>query len=280
MKIILSRKGFDASNGGCPSPIFPDNTMLSMPIPDPTVLSKQEPSAPGTVFYDDLQYDGMTYEELLRQIHPRGTHTTACHLDPDLRLNVRKIAAEGWLPAFGQQGAALSTLQHAGVSVGDLFLFFGWFHRVKRTNAGYRYTTRRDSENFYHTAEMHVIYGYLQIGEIITNAEEIKRYTWHPHANIEQYPHGNALYLPSEKLSFSPELPGCGTFCFREDRVLTMEGKSRATWTAHEFLLPDRVYGNRKNSAKNEGLYYAGIWQELILNESPELLEWVNRLFI
>ena len=33
MKIILSRKGFDSSNGGCPSPIMPDGTLLSMPIP-------------------------------------------------------------------------------------------------------------------------------------------------------------------------------------------------------------------------------------------------------
>ncbi len=34
MKIILSRKGFDGTYGGYPSPIFPDGRMLSMPIPD------------------------------------------------------------------------------------------------------------------------------------------------------------------------------------------------------------------------------------------------------
>ena len=33
MKVILSRKGFDSSNGGCPSPILPDGTLLSLPIP-------------------------------------------------------------------------------------------------------------------------------------------------------------------------------------------------------------------------------------------------------
>ena len=33
MKIILSRKGFDSSNGGIPSPIMPDGTLISMPIP-------------------------------------------------------------------------------------------------------------------------------------------------------------------------------------------------------------------------------------------------------
>ena len=33
MKIILSKKGFDFSNGGIPSPIFEDETMVSFPIP-------------------------------------------------------------------------------------------------------------------------------------------------------------------------------------------------------------------------------------------------------
>lgn len=35
MKIILSRKGFDSSVGGVASPLFPDGTLLSLPIPDP-----------------------------------------------------------------------------------------------------------------------------------------------------------------------------------------------------------------------------------------------------
>jgi len=34
MKIIFSRKGFDSSTGGVPSPIFPDGKILSLPIPD------------------------------------------------------------------------------------------------------------------------------------------------------------------------------------------------------------------------------------------------------
>ena len=32
MKIIRSKKGFDFSNGGIPSPIFEDETMVSFPI--------------------------------------------------------------------------------------------------------------------------------------------------------------------------------------------------------------------------------------------------------
>lgn len=33
MKVVLSRKGFDSSNGGIVSPIFEDGTMISFPIP-------------------------------------------------------------------------------------------------------------------------------------------------------------------------------------------------------------------------------------------------------
>ena len=33
MKVILSRKGFDSSYGGTASPILPDGTLLSLPIP-------------------------------------------------------------------------------------------------------------------------------------------------------------------------------------------------------------------------------------------------------
>lgn len=40
----------------------------------------------------------------------------------------------------------------------------------------------------------------------------------------------NTLYVPSEKLSFRPDLPGYGLFEFDERRVLTMKGKNKATW--------------------------------------------------
>jgi hypothetical protein len=33
VKVNLSRKGFDSSFGGAPSPILPDRRMISLPIP-------------------------------------------------------------------------------------------------------------------------------------------------------------------------------------------------------------------------------------------------------
>lgn len=34
MKVVLSRKGMDSRAGGIPSPILPDGTLLSLPIPN------------------------------------------------------------------------------------------------------------------------------------------------------------------------------------------------------------------------------------------------------
>ena len=51
MKIILSRKGFDSGNGGQPSPILPDGTLLSMPIP----------SNDSDNTYSTIMWNGMSY---------------------------------------------------------------------------------------------------------------------------------------------------------------------------------------------------------------------------
>ena len=73
-------------------------------------------------------------------------------------------------------------------------------------------------------------------------------------------------------------MPGWGTLDFRNDRVLTMEGKNRGTWNPLSFFMPEHVYGNKKNSARNGGLYYSGIWQELVIYESEGLSEWATKL--
>ena len=58
MKIILSRKGFDSSNGGISSPILPDGTLLSLPIPGKF----------DNLSFDDLNYNGVSFSNILRLI--------------------------------------------------------------------------------------------------------------------------------------------------------------------------------------------------------------------
>ena len=266
MKIILSRKGFDSSNGGKPSPIMSDGTLLSMPIP----------SEGDKDTYEDLSWNGMTYLDLLKKLNPKGTYCH-CHIDPDIRENCRTIPIPGWKPAFGQINAAQGVLANAGVEVGDIFLFFGWFRQIEGYKDSFRYARKKDRD-FYGYADLQVIYGYLQVGDILIGKEAMRGYPWHPHSSYSGNSEtSNALYLPSERLSLNPNKKGYGTLSFRKDRVLTMEGKSRATWIPHPFLMPERIYGDRHNSS-DQGLYYAGIWQELVISESPELLDWAKSI--
>ncbi len=265
MKIILSRKGFDSSNGGCPSPILPDGTLLSMPIPSSNDIDT----------FNDLSYNGEKYSDILNQLSPKKTFTK-CHVDPDIRDNIRIPAIKEWKPAFGQCEAAQGTLANAKVEKGDIFLFFGWFRKTEKINGSYRYISRKTGD-FYDHADLHVIYGYMQVGGILTDMNEISKYYWHPHSYYTDVKN-NVLYVPSQTLSFSPKYRGYGTLDYRKDRVLTMKDENRNVWNALPFLMPEHIYGNRKNSAKNEGLSYRGIWQELVIFESKGLIDWVKKI--
>ena len=273
MRIILSRKGFDSTSGGCPSPIMPDGTLLSLPIPDeyaPTVVSNPEK----LLRFNDLVYKGNTYSQLLAGIRHTKSYNV-CHLDPDLRENARSSPVDGWEAAFGQTASALGVLRNAKVDVGDLFLFFGLFREAEYFKDTIRFV--RDKK------PIQIIYGYLEIGEILNTPEQIERFHWHPHAVRELYEDDkNALYLPSERLSICTELPGYGVLTYREDRVLTMKGENTATWVPLDFYMPHNIVDDRKNSAKagSKGLYYSGQWQELVLNESEGANDWAFRIIV
>lgn len=60
------------------------------------------------------------------------------------------------------------------VEVDDIFLFFGNFHKVKNENGKYKYF--KNTGDFYNDSDLQVIWGYLQIGEIITNSQEQEKF--------------------------------------------------------------------------------------------------------
>ena len=95
MKLILSRKGFGTSAGGKPSPIFPDDTMLSLPIPD-----KASPIA----YQDIAGNQHASVGELVNDLVSRPPARRA-HLDPDLSAHAMP-RMRNWRPIFGQEGAA------------------------------------------------------------------------------------------------------------------------------------------------------------------------------
>lgn len=265
MKVILSRKGFDCSCGGQASPILPDGALLSMPIP-----SADEKK------YNELYWDGLSYLEIIKHLNPKSTlnESSHCHLDPDLRSGTL-IRDNGWKPAFGQTGSSLTELRENGVKEGDLFLFFGWFKQTEYFKGGMRYVPK--------SPDLHVIYGYMQIGSIVDSVKQIPKWLrYHPHANLINYNDAwskdqNAIFLPTDRLSFAPKLSGSGVFSFRQDLVLTKAGYSRSRW---DFPAPMRgtPISHNPNGWRTDYFQSAARGQEFVMDSSPVVMDWVKKI--
>lgn len=216
-------------------------------------------------------------------------NTNESHLDPDLVRERRNKPVEGWCPVFGQINQSGGYLKNCKVGEGDLFLFFGNFrHIIKDQNGKYRYVRRsKDVADVYYGKQIQAIWGYMQVGKVIDDPEEIKKFHWHPHACDKRLTElHNTIYLAKEKLSFAPEMPGCGTFDYDPKRVLTMEGRTKAIWK-DEAAYQDQKTGRKncvvkKDDDKNNkttGIYYAGIWQEIVIQDNKATEIWAKSLF-
>lgn len=235
MKIILSRKGFDASAGGMPSPILPDGRMVSLPIPSRTDRRR----------LSDIRFEDVPLGRLVEQLSGGRTQARqTVHMDPDIYADFID-RPRGWRAALGQTGAAQAHLANQGVRAGDLFLFYGWFRQTLATPDGPRFDRQ--------APDLHVIYGWLQVGEVwpvVSNRQALL----HAHPALADHPHvarpdhysnpRNTLYLASEGLSL-PGLdgtrPGCGTFRrFDPGLCLTEPGQSRRIWRLPSWFHPGR----------------------------------------
>ena len=268
MKVVLSRKGFDSSNGGIVSPIFEDGAMVSFPIPS----SDKD-------VYSEFHYNGIPYTKILSDLNYKGKQH--CHADPDLDQSRRCVKVDTWEPVFGQIDASATYLKNIGIEKGDLFLFFGNFHRVRNIYGVFQY--ERKTGDFYRDNDLQVIWGYLQVGEIVEEPEEQERLWWHPHSTERRRNNRtNVIYKAAEELSFDENKPRAGLLSFDVKRVLTHEHCNKATWKMNSVYDTDHVLCRRRNSAKDPsvGIYYAGIWQELGLVESEECIQWAQSIVI
>jgi hypothetical protein len=280
MRLILSRKGFDAVNGGIPSPILPDGRLCPLPIPD-----ERSP-----LRYDGLSVAGVSLGKLLADLRPKKMKSEIfAHLDPDLDRNslARPV---GWRPMFGQAGAAQSHLRNQGVGVGDLFLFFGWFREVEKEDGRYQYVA--DSR------DRHVIFGWLQVGECFEVKEPNKAPEWvrsHVHFQREKPKKANEMvYAAAGRLSlpgYSLSLPGGGLFTeYQPSLCLTAAGRSRSIWRLPGWFLPTLRtqqllsyhgdFGRWARDGADVVLRSAAIGQEFVLQgeDYPKMVDWVSAL--
>ena len=270
MRVIFSRKGFDSSSGGCPSPII-DGQPISLPIPVRTT--------PSPVRYVDLIGDyGSLVEDLTKGKISRDRR---CHLDPDIRSSVR-TRLPGWRGALGQAGAAQSHLANAGVNVGDLFLFWGL----------YRHAERRDRWTFYGAPE-HRLFGWLQVGEILELGEDgsfaAQKWPWlsdHPHVR-NGWSRQNVLYVALQELCLDgADLGLAGWGVFRRGMKLTADGANPTLWAVPDWLNPVRggvgmTYHLDRSWQADGTVVCASRGQEFVAEiiTRTDALHWLRRVF-
>ena len=251
MKLILSRKGFDTANGGCPSPIFPDDTMFSLPIPE----------GKGPVTYGKLRHCSETLGKInigkvVEDLTPAARRIGAkdhAHMSPDLN------PPNGWPQLFDQVKAAKGHLRKQGVTKGDLFLFFGLFQRVEKDAGGTWQPICKPR---------HVLWGWLQVGEIHDRKEGADKLRCSCGSD-------NTRYVARKKLNMGDGLDGAGVFRFDERLLLTDPGQDGVThWRLpnvfhpHPPKTPLTYHGKRVWTPEGDYTYVQrnGPGQEFVLD--------------
>jgi len=298
MKVILSRKGFDSKNGGFASPILPNGSMISLPIP-------ALPGEDQRIGFKDLHYSKTeSYNDLLEKMGKETIKITkgkvskwnrisdsSLHLDPDL-CKATLERKPGWRGLFGPSSDWQPHLMKNDVQTGDLFLFFGWFEQNKYDNRNEQLIVDpKDRKNY--PSGMHVIFGYLQIGDILRLDREEQRsmvkswMEYHPHVGKEakyigskEFPN-NALYIGEDTLTFDKTQKGFGTFTYNLDSAkhltLTKRGYSRSRWRLPSIFRNVEV-SCHSDPWKENYFQSAHRGQEFVVGYNPRIEKWAKSL--
>ena len=286
-KLIISRKGFDSGSGGCPSPIFPDGTMFSLPIP-----SGDEEA------FEDLQHGDIDIASVVSGItNDRISGLNLVHLDPDLNFDAYRYRKDRpdwqeWRGMLGQAGIAQSHLAKQGVGSGDVFLFFGLYRRVEETAAGWRFARGSPA--------LHILWGWLQVDQKYRVADigpnDLIWARHHPHLFSEYRDDANTVYTASTKLDLNDGadqlgIPGWGVFPKFDRRLVLTDphGAGVSNWRLPRWFYPD---GNKppltyhpdrsrwRHDADHAYLRSVGRGQEFVLDLAhyPEVVRWLFSL--
>lgn len=208
---------------------------------------------------------------------------TPCHLDPDIDAAVLP-RAPGWRGALGQISAAQGHLRNQGIGKGDLFLFWGLFQPVVKTNGQWRYTGSKE----------HRIFGWLQVQDVINVGSDprtlLDSYPWlerHPHARIG-WNESNTVYVSAERLRICGRDTGiAGWGVFRRGLRLTASCAACVSdWHAPRWLNPTQggtgmTYHADRRWQVDDHVRVAARGQEFVANvrERQDATDWLISLF-
>jgi hypothetical protein len=272
VKLILSRKGFDTTSGGGPSPILPDGRMLSLPIPEP--VRERADDTGGTTYGDLLDLDGTSYLEILHALGYTGfTPSSRAHLDPDLVRSARRRGRR-WRGMLGQADAAASHLRNQGVGPGDLFLFWGLY--------AHAHATRPLRAQPFH----HAVFGYLEVDRVVDLGAggTLVGAPYHPHLSPAYRGRTNLVYVATERLSHDPALPGWGVLRWSPSLTLTAPGSTGLlTWelpacfhpsTGTELTYHRSAAWTPADPRGRVRVTRRGRGQEFVCDATPEIRRW------
>jgi hypothetical protein len=259
MRIIFSRKGFDSTAGGSPSPIFPDGTLFSIPIP----------STKDDNYYSDLlfQYQGDSIQSILNDITGKritqnhqqidcdfSPKQQRCHHDPMLIPQHAKLV-------LGQAQKAENHLRKQSVCQGDIFLFYGWFRQVEKINGRWQYLQS--------SRDIQLIWSWMKIGETLDigtpkqREQALVKYPYlhaHPHFAYWREP-PNQVYISDEMGLLPYFISRCLTDC--------KDYKGRSTWRLPIFFNQPQAFTYLKNfipDGVDVIINFRGYGQEFVLD--------------
>lgn len=287
MKVVLSKKGVDSSN--CNSPlILPNNgeVMTFFPISSLERCDFKICEKLSSKFNVELLskkgnskfYYYVSSNDLNKELKP------AFHIDPQLENYFDKEYNDKFLANFGPKN-------NLKLEIGDIILFFGWYKG-------------EDGK------EKNVIFGYMQVGEIITLARDknkvvkiymgledntLKKETTKNSLEdnfpfLNNQPHwirfwsgesdSETIYIAKDKCDFNQNINGFGFLKYDDKLVLTKEkAKSKGEWKVERLKNIEITNYNKAKFDENGCADFVknGFGQEFIM-ESTNAYNWAKGL--
>ena len=281
-RLILSRKGFDTTSqqrgpkrgysgvkrpyGGVPSPIFPDGSMYSLPVPG---YDEDVPITYGNLYHEVEKSTvsiGTVVEDLTRNQRTRWTREDWTYVSPDIREPFQSNI-QGQVGIVGAAGGQQGHLRKQGVGEGALFLFFGLFRRVEQVAGRWQFVRN--------APQQHVLFGWLQVGSM-------HRFPWDGPGEV-------CWYAATDRLTLDDDSSGAGVFpLFDEQLLLSKPGGLASQWRLPRWFYPEPpraplTYHPQHLWSRDDDYAYVqrrGPGQEFVLDikQYPEAQKWVLEL--